>query len=336
MKALAILSLLLVLILVSLSAYLRLAHSGIGCADWPACYGQIGSPPATEAPLQPEDAYRKLVDESGRSLAWATPLHRLVASVLGLSVLALFFASLLRRQNRLITAALLGLTVYLAMLGIRSGSLHDPAVVMGNLAGGFFMLGLLGWLVFSTGPRGLGPRNVVCFTLTACVLLFAQILLGGLTSANFAATSCQTLPDCHGGWWPGPALWVAMDLSREHPVTSEGQAIGGEERIAIHRAHRLGAAVALTVTLVAAGLAFFANRRFRPIALLLAGLVVAEFLVGGAAIVSDLPMTLAVSHNWLAALLLLALLKLLALSSGTPAPADTRAPGPRPLRDPLP
>jgi len=327
MKVLAVLSLLLVLTLVSLSAYLRLAHSGIGCADWPACYGLIGSAPSTEAPLRAEDAYRKLVDESGRSLAWATPLHRLVASVLGLSVIGLFLASLMRRQGRLVSAALLALTVYLAVLGIRSGSLHDPAVVMGNLAGGFCMLGLLGWLVFSAGPRGHGPRKIAFFTASACVLLSARILLGGLTSANFAATSCRTLPDCHGGWWPGPAFMTAIDLSREHAVTPEGQAIGGEERIAIHKAHRLGAAAVLIVTLLTAGSAFAADRRLRPVALLLFALLAAEFLVGTAAVAWDLPITLAVSHNWIAALLLLALLKLLALSTGAGASVVHGPPG---------
>jgi cytochrome c oxidase assembly protein subunit 15 len=320
MKALALTSLLLVILLVSLSAYLRLAHSGIGCTDWPACYGEIGSYAAEPAPPRAENAYRKLVDESGRSLAWATPLHRLVASVLGLFVLALFFSALRRKQQRLLSAMLLGLTVYLAVLGLRSGSLHDPAVVMGNLAGGYCMLGLLGWLVFGSGSRGQPPRQVALVTAAAGVLLCAQILLGGLTSANFAATSCQTLPDCHGGWWPGPALAVAMDLTRKHEVTAAGQAAGGEERIAIHRAHRLGAVAVLLMAILAAGMAFVANVRFRPVALIVIVLVAAEFLIGLASIVSGLPIALAVSHNWFAGLLLLALLKLLALSTG-PTPA---------------
>ena len=332
MKVLALISLLLVILLVSLSAYLRLAHSGIGCADWPACYGEIGSNAsgngasgndqrandlADPPPLRAADAYRKLVDGSGRALAWATPLHRLVASVLGLFVLALCFTALLRKRQRLLGAALLGLTVYLAILGIRSGSLHDPAVVMGNLAGGFCLLGLLGWLVFSFGSRGHPPRRVALLATVAGLLLCAQILLGGLTSANFAATSCQTLPDCHGGWWPGPALAVAMDLTRTHEVTASGQAVGGEERIAIHRAHRLGAAAVLLAATLAAAVACVANPRFRTVALLIMALVAAEFALGVAAVVTGLPITLAVSHNWFAGLLLLAVLKLLALSTGT-------------------
>lgn len=319
MKALAWISLLLVIVLVSLSAYLRLAHSGIGCADWPDCYGRIGLPPAETLPASPGNAYRKLVDESGKALAWATPLHRLVASVLGLFIVFLFAVSLKLKRHRLLCAALLGLTVWLAVLGVRSGSLHDPAVVMGNLAGGFCMLGLLGWLVFSQGARGHPPPRVALAAGLATVLLCLQILLGGLTSANFAATSCQTLPDCHGGWWPGPALAHALDLTREHELTSAGQAVGGQERIAIHRAHRLGAVAVFAAAILAALLAFGTNARFRPVAAIIIVLATAEVLLGVAAILTGIPILLAVSHNWLAALLLLALLKLLALS--TP-PAD--------------
>jgi len=145
--------LLLVILLVSLSAYLRLAHSGIGCADWPECYGHIGDTTAVSQPDTSENAYQRMVEQANKPLAWATPLHRLVASVLGLLILFLAFISLRRKKQRIIALALLGLTIFLAVLGIRSGSLHSPAVVMGNLLGGFSMLGLLGWMVFSPGSK---------------------------------------------------------------------------------------------------------------------------------------------------------------------------------------
>jgi cytochrome c oxidase assembly protein subunit 15 len=318
MNLLPKIALLLVIVLVSLSAYLRLAHSGIGCADWPACYGLIGDVPAVSQPATTADAYQQLLDESNKPLSWATPLHRLVASILGLFILFLALLSLRTKQQRLASFTLLGLTVYLAVLGIRSGSLHDPAVVMGNLAGGFCMLGLLGWMVFSTGPRvGYWPR-IRWLTGTAIVALSVQILLGGLTSANFAASSCKTLPDCHGSYWPGPALPEALDLTRHHQVTASGQAIGGEERLAIHKAHRLGAIVTLILTLAAAFAALAADTRFRRTALVVFVLVSVELLIGVAAILTSLPISLAVAHNWFAGLLLLALLKLLALARKNP------------------
>lgn len=317
MNTLAKISLVLVIILVSLSAYLRLAHSGIGCADWPACYGRIGQPPEISQPVDSGDAYQKLLQERNQPLYWATPLHRLVASVLGLMILFMALLSLRARKQRIASFTLLALTVYLAVLGIRSGSLHDPSVVMGNLAGGFCMLGLLGWVVFSSGDRQGGSRALRILVVAAVSVLSIQILLGGLTSANFAATSCQTLPDCHGSWWPGSSLGKALDLSRNHEVTSSGQAVGGEERLAIHKAHRLGSLLTFVTVLLAAVAALRANPRFRLTAIVILLLLAGEFLIGISAILKGIPITLAVAHNWFAGLLLLALLKLLALARET-------------------
>ena len=315
MRVLAVISLLLVIVLVSLSAYLRLAHSGIGCADWPACYGRIGEPPAVTEPVPAEDAYQQLVRESNQPLSWATPLHRLVASVLGLLVLFITFLSIRAKRQRLASLTLLALTIYLAVLGIRSGGLHDPSVVMGNLAGGFCMLGLLGWMVFSTGERHDGRPKLAWLTMAAVAVLSIQILLGGLTSANFAATSCQTLPDCHGSWWPGSSLTTALDLSRKHEVTDSGQAIGGEERLAIHKAHRLGSILTVIITIFAVLAALRAGPAYRAIAMAIVALLTFEFLLGVTAILTSIPISLAVAHNWFAGLLLLSLLKLLALTT---------------------
>ena len=190
MQKLAVVSLLLVLMLVSVSAYLRLDNSGIGCADWPACYGKIGEP-ASEAPTI-ESTYERLGREAQEPLSWATPAHRLVASLLGLCILGMALASLRTRRDRAISLALLALTVFLAWLGIYSGGLHNPAVVMGNLLGGFTMLALLGWLVFrNTKPKRRMYPSVRGWVAVAVVLLCGQIALGGLTSANFAATASR-------------------------------------------------------------------------------------------------------------------------------------------------
>ena len=331
MNGLAKISLLLVILLVSLSAYLRLAHSGIGCADWPECYGRIGETTSVSQPAASENAYQRMVEQANEPLAWATPLHRLVASVLGLLMVFLTFIALRRKKQRIIALALLGLTVFLAVLGIRSGSLHNPAIVMGNLVGGFGMLGLLGWMVFSHGsktqarvqPKAKSAAQIEAqensgavkhMAIFAILVLSMQIVLGGLTSANFAATSCQTLPDCHGSWLPGGALLTAFDLSRQHEVTAMGQAIGGEERLAIHKAHRIGAVITLAVILLAALIALRTGARYRTTAIVILALVLLEFSVGIAAILTSLPISLAVAHNWLAGLLLLALLKLASLA----------------------
>jgi cytochrome c oxidase assembly protein subunit 15 len=199
MHTLARISLILVLVLVTLSAYLRLDHSGIGCEPWPACYGNIGI--AGEAPGI-SDTYERL------------------------------------KSQRLITLGLLALTVFLAWLGIYSEGLHSPAVVMGNLGGGFAMLGLLGWMVLRKPNDRTNRGTLRTWAALAIVTLSLQIFLGGLTSANFAASACQTIPDCHGSWLPGAEIATAFDLSRTHEIGATGMVLGGAERAAIHKLHR--------------------------------------------------------------------------------------------------
>ena len=310
MARLATVSLLLVLILVSVSAYLRLDHSGVGCADWPACYGLIGAAEQTAPTVG--STYERLAGEATQPVSWATSAHRLVASALGLLIFFIAMASLANRKDRLISLALLALTVFLAWLGIYSAGLHRPAVVMGNLGGGFLMLALTGWLVFRDAkPPVNAPRHARNWVIAALLLLGLQIALGGLTSANFAASACQTLPDCHGSYLPGADIAKAFDLTRSHEIGPTGLTLGGAERMDIHKLHRIGAVLTMLTTLIAGTFAFRAGMRSG--ALLVLALVAAEFAVGIAAVLTDIPIGVAVAHNWLAALLLLALLRLLAL-----------------------
>jgi heme a synthase len=309
-------SLLLVIILVTLSAYLRLDHSGIGCEPWPSCYGNIGVP--VENP-NAADTYQRLLEEASQPLSWATPLHRLVASVLGLLVLGMALLSLRQGHNRLMAFSLLGLTVFLAWLGIYSEGLHNPAVVMGNLGGGFAMLGLLGWMVLGKPREGnatrIGLRRAAVAVLVVLVL---QIAVGGLTSANFAASACRTLPDCHGSWFPGTEVFTALDLSRTHEIGATGMVLGGPERAAIHKLHRIMAVIAAVFILYAGIAAYREGRQFRIVGIILIALLATEFSLGLAAVVTSLPIGVAVAHNWIAALLLLATIKLLAESQSGP------------------
>ena len=147
--------------------------------------------------------------------------------------------------------------------------------------------------------------------MTALAFLVIQIALGGLTSANFAASACQTLPDCHGSWLPGSDLFTALDLSRVHETGSTGMVLGGPERAAIHKLHRISAVVATVAILFAGFCAIRAGRDLRIVGATLIALVAIEFLLGVLAVVSGLPIGIAVAHNWIAALLLLATIKLL-------------------------
>lgn len=318
MRKLARFSLLLVLVLVVVSAYLRLHQSGIGCPDFPTCYAQIGNAPETQ-PISSQSAYERIVAESDAPLAWASPLHRAVASLLGLCVLALVFLSFRNKQFRLLSLSLLVITVFLAMIGLRSGGLHHPAIVMGNLLGGFLMVGLLGWMVFNinrsamqaTVAKAGTTRPVLCLAL---FLLCLQITLGGLTSANFAATACTTFPSCNSQWLPDASVVEALQIFEAHQINDFGQAVGGMERVSIHIVHRMGAMLAALTIILAGLMSIKSTPGWRILGLTAIGLVLLEFGVGVASVLTELPISLAVAHNWLAAMLLLVLLKMLALT----------------------
>jgi cytochrome c oxidase assembly protein subunit 15 len=315
-KKLATTSLLLVIVLVSVSAYLRLDNSGIGCADWPECYGLIGTQDTIEATVG--STYERLAVEAQEPISWATPVHRLVASILGLAVLAMALLSFRVKRDRVISFSMLGLTVFLAWLGMYSGGLHSPAVVMGNLAGGFTLLGLLGWMTFrGAKPRANAPYATKAWTTAALVWLMVQMMTGGLTSANFAASACQTLPDCHGSYLPGDQWSKAFEIGRSHEIGPTGLALGGSERADIHKLHRISAVITTLAILMAGFSALRAGLGWNAIVVI--GLVVAEFSVGIAAIVTELPITVATAHNGLAAMLLLALLRLYALCNNRQA-----------------
>ena len=310
MRTLCTLSLLLVLALVPAGAYLRLDNSGIGCADWPDCYGMIGTV-AEETPTL-GSTYERLVQDATEPMSWVTPAHRLIASVLGLLVLSMAIVSLRTGKSRLNAFTLLGLTVFLAWLGIYSDGLHSPAVVMGNLGGGFAMVGLLGWMLFRDAkPRANASLAVRRWVTAALVLLCLQIVLGGLTSANFAAAACPTFPDCNGTWLPGGDLWTAFDLTRQHETDLTGLALGGAERNDIHKLHRIVGVLTLLASIAAAVFALRSGLVGAAATVLI--LVVVEFCIGVASILTDIPIGIAVAHNWLAAILLLSLLRLLAL-----------------------
>lgn len=310
MRLMAVTGLILAMTLGALSSYLRLDHSGIGCKPWPECYARIGAR-AEQATV--ENAYERLVAEARQPMSWARPMHRLIASVLGLLVLGLAGASLLRKQHRVAAFILLGLIVFLAWLGIYSENLHSAAIVIGNLAGGFTVLGMFGWVVFASGKSPSEPQQHASLRLwvgVAIGVLSVQILVGGLTSANFAAGACATLPDCHGQWLPGDDVLRAFDLSRSFQVDDLGFVVGGAERASIHVLHRAIAVLTLAIVLAVGIKTAGSDKSLRPIGVLVCVGIVAELIIGVAAVKFNIPIALAVAHNTLAALLLLGLIRI--------------------------
>ena len=283
----------------------------------PECYGNIGTA-SVETPTV-GSTYERLASEAQQPLSWATPVHRLIASILGLTVLAMALVSIRLRTDRVPSFTLLALTVFLAWLGIYYRWITQPPLLSWVTLPAATQCSECwdGWCSVTPGH----DRTLRVQYATGCsrrlFCLRCRSPWAGLTSANFAASACQTLPDCHGSYLPGPHLATAFDLTRVHETGPTGVVLGGAERADIHKLHRLGAALSVLVILTAGATALRSGLGVTAITVLV--LVIAEFAVGAGAILADLPIAIAVTHNWLAALLMLGLIRLLALSNNRQA-----------------
>jgi cytochrome c oxidase assembly protein subunit 15 len=289
----------LVLAVTSLSAFIRLTHAGLGCANWPQCYGeslrqlQQGVPVSVGVDAQTATAAARFV-------------HRVLATCALLLVVTMVMVCLgsrpVLRSEGALALVLLGLALYLAVLGRWSSGARVPAIALGNLLGGFAMLALCTRLAVAGVPT-VSPRlrGWVC---AAALLLIAQIALGGLVSASYAALSCSGWAECmaaaQNAGWDTLNPWREPRLNPLPPVNPDGALV--------HLLHRgLGIAIVGVVLPLAA----FAQRRGRPssaAALLI--LLVAQVTVGLTMSLEALHLQFALAHNVLAAALLATLVLL--------------------------
>ena len=272
----------LVLTITSLSAFIRLSGAGLGCSDWPGCYGQVLREAQRGEPANIGD----------RMAVVATAALLLVVTM----VMACFATSPILRSQGRSALALLGLALFLAVLGRWSSGARVPAVTMGNLLGGFAMLALCARMAGS-GPSQQRPR-LGAWAWAGAALLLCQIALGGLVSAGYAGLSCPSLTGCDlsgtAGGWETLNPWREPRFDTTLPVNPAGALA--------HALHRAGALVTLLVLLPLGVLAMQRGRR-RAGAVLLA-LLALQLALGILMVVHALPLPLALAHNLMAALLL--------------------------------
>lgn len=303
------------LLVVVLGAWVRLTDAGLGCPDWPGCYGRLVAPGAEHAEAVAADFPERPLD-SGK--AWREMIHRYAAGTLGLLVLALAVMAWRNRRDPAqpvgVPLFLVGLIAFQALLGMWTVTLLlKPLVVMGHLVGGMTTLALLAWLALparSVEPDG-GPR-LRALAATALAVAGVQIALGGWVSANYAALACPDLPTCQGRWWPEMDFGTGFTPWHGLGIDYEGGILHQSARLAIHVTHRVGAVATLLVAGFAAAWAWRnapspAGRRAGAVA---GALLMAQFLLGIAMVLTWLPLPLAVAHNGLAALFLVSLVNL--------------------------
>jgi cytochrome c oxidase assembly protein subunit 15 len=316
-RRLALIGALLALFVVVLGGYTRLSNSGLGCPDWPGCFGHI-------APTGSAEHY---ASEADVRKAWVEMIHRYAASTLGLIIVVITALAIRARRERGVSVwfalGLLALVVFQGILGMLTVTwLLKPLIVTGHLLGGLTTFAMLLWLWLTmraqdrrvdgasvlTGNRlvEVGSRVRLWATL-ALVALGLQIFLGGWTSSNYAAVACPDFPKCQAQWFPDADYRDAFVLWRGLGINYAGGVLDHPARVAIQFTHRLGAVLASCLLLLAAlgalrGLG--RGARWAGVAVLLA--LVLQLSIGVFMVLRAFPLPLAAAHNAGAALLVAA------------------------------
>lgn len=314
MKKLVLLSIVVAMVVIVLGAYTRLTDAGLGCPDWPGCYGHLSFSETTENIEVAQQAFPDRPFEEHK--AWNEMIHRYFASALGFLILVIFINSLFSKSyNKPVKLPLLlvFLVCFQGALGMWTVTLNLlPIVVMGHLLGGFTVLSCLFLLFLRLTPfriPGGDPRvrRFGKYGILGVLILTGQIALGGWTSANYAALACTELPICEGVWYE------RLDFSGAFSIPeAENYEFGAhdyDERMTMHIVHRIGALVTF-LYLCWLGLRLYAGASSALVKKLSALMVLvlgAQVILGVSNVVFALPIAVAVMHNAVAACLLLVL-----------------------------
>ena len=308
------------LTVIAFGDYVRLSDAGLGCPDWPGCYGRLAVPAAEQDIHLDDPAWVSRPLETGK--AWREMIHRYLASVLGLGIVVLAVL-VWRRQDvaacRPVVYALVPLVMFQGALGMWTVTLLlKPLVVSAHLLGGLATLALLWWNLLCVSARQPAPAvlpNLHRAAVLALAVLVAQIFLGGWTSANYAALACTDFPTCHDLWWPQMDFGEAFVLWRGLGINYEFGVLDTPARTAIHVTHRLGAVV---TSLVVGATAIHALRspiaRVHRMGWCILAALLGQLILGLSNVLGGLPLPVAVAHNAGASVLLLTLVTLIHFS----------------------
>lgn len=312
-RRLALAGVLLALLVVVLGAWVRLSAAGLGCPDWPGCYGHLSAGSAAENIDAVNEAFPHRPFEYHKAIKEMT--HRYFATGLGLLILALAALAIANRRDPeqpvILPIALVALVIFQGLLGKWTVTLLlKPLIVVLHLIGGLTTLSLLAWLAMRPSEPADRASSGSLRTLAGAGLLVLalQIVLGGWTSSNYAALACPDFPTCQNSFWPDMDAKDAFVLWRGLGIDYEGGVLDHPARVAIHFVHRLGA---IAAALVLGALSFLAWRRgatpaVRTAGLLLGVVLIAQLILGPVMVMRALPLSLATAHNGVAALLVLA------------------------------
>lgn len=302
---------------VGLGAFVRLSDAGLGCPDWPGCYGTLSPHHAADA-IEAEIAVRPDGPVS-HAKAWKEMVHRYVAGALGLLVLGIAAVGWRGRRDSpgraVLPVLLLGLIAFQALLGMWTVTrLLKPVVVTAHLLGGMATMSLLLWLwlrerrVTELGYR-VRADHLRAGAALGLVLVVMQVALGGWVSSNYAALACTDFPRCQGAWLPAMDFGHGFTVHRELGETASGDLLPMNALVAIHWAHRV---MALVVTPYLGWLAWRLLRTpgHAGFGIAVGALLALQVTLGVSNVLLGLPLVVALAHHAGAALLLASLVSL--------------------------
>jgi cytochrome c oxidase assembly protein subunit 15 len=327
LAALTLLTLFLTFDLVLFGAFTRLTDSGLGCPDWPGCYGNA-SPVGAVHEIRAEEA-RMPTGPVTHGKAWVEMVHRYLATGVGVLITTLALATWLQRKRGVpVQPRWPAFTLAWVCLQGAFGALTVtmklfPAIVTLHLLGGMVLLALLATqaVAYRQAQRGTGPMpipaSVRTWLLAATALLWLQVALGGWVSTDYAVLACSEFPTCQGSWWPLMDFRQGFELWRDLGKTGAGEHIGFAALTAIHYTHRLAAYALFAVLGVLAWR--LRGGPLHAMSRVLAGLVLWQFASGLSNVVLGWPLLAAVAHTGGAAALVVALTWALRESRAEPA-----------------
>jgi heme a synthase len=305
-------------IVVLLGAYTRLNDAGLGCPDWPGCYGKFTLPKHASqidhAPFKGQTV--------NPAKAWPEMIHRYAAATLVIlsfaAVVLIIYKHKLPQQPVWIGTSLFFLLFLQGLLGKWTVTLRlHPLVVISHLLGGFALLSLLWLLILRLNRLSIkqssgSEQKLRPWAAFGLLLIIVQICLGGWTSANYAAFVCPDFPTCQGLWWPAMNFSEGFHLWLNTSINYEGGILSHTARTAIQMSHRIIAVItSIYLVLVVYKLFNVTKKHFlRGLAILLIFLLCLQISLGALNVLWVLPLPIAMAHNAVAALILITLITL--------------------------
>ena len=308
------------LIVISAGAWVRLTDAGLGCPDWPGCYGILGTPDTAKELYQAKQLYPDAEIDIGK--AWREMLHRYLAGMLGLYV---FFISFLTWKyvshvTKIMPTVLVGLIIVQSLMGMLTVTeLVKPTIVTTHLVLGMTTACLLLWNGFMIANTKRSTFNGVNYLYVVCTLaLLFQIILGRWTSTNYASLACTDFPKCSQEWYP-----QNMDFSTGFTIVNlpdinyEENQMSYAGKLAVHYSHRLGALVVLFLFLSLFWYLFFVQKStlHKKIGYVILFFFILQISLGISNVVYSLPLSVAVLHTVNACILMMSMLTLLFYST---------------------